>query len=90
MTFIWLHNWHSMAPLYKLFWDRILANLGRSVYDKVSSIILILNGAWNWPRPRKRVIQQIQSTTHMTLIPQGYREDEIVWTISPTGHYSIG
>lgn len=56
-TFMWLDNWHTLGPLYKLFEARTLSTLGTFLFEKVSTINL--NGEWNWPRPRNRVILQI-------------------------------
>ncbi|KAI8563134.1 hypothetical protein RHMOL_Rhmol03G0089200 [Rhododendron molle] len=85
-TFLWLDNWHPKGPLYKLFDDRTVSRLGSSLYDKVNSVIE--NGAWHWPRPRNRVIQQIQSSTPVSLLPLGDSKDVVTWTCSPSGSYS--
>lgn len=64
-----------------------MAVLGSAILAKVSSVIL--NGNWHGPRPRNTLIQRIQNAIPSTLLPQIDIEDVIVWTISPTGQYSI-
>lgn len=85
-TFFWLDNWHEHGPLYKLLDDRTISLLGRALFAKVSSVIQ--NGHWHWPRPRSHRIQQIQNSISGIMLPQVDRNDDVVWTASPTGKYS--
>lgn len=38
-TNAWLDNWHPLGPLYNVFGEEAVYNLGRSLLAKVSSII---------------------------------------------------
>ncbi|KAG5542725.1 hypothetical protein RHGRI_015741 [Rhododendron griersonianum] len=44
-TFLWLDHWHAVGPLYNLFGEDIVCNVGSSLLAKVSSIIQ--NGDWH-------------------------------------------
>ena len=57
----WLHNWHSLGPLYKNFGEEVFRNLGISLQAKVSTIVS--NGDWIWPRQRNRIIRHIMVNT---------------------------
>ncbi|XP_058222099.1 uncharacterized protein LOC131332062 [Rhododendron vialii] len=84
-TSLWFDNWHPWGPLYKLLDGRSTSILGRAIWAKVSYVVL--NGEWHWPRPRNNLIQRIQNAIPPTLLPQADKEDEVVWTVSPTGQY---
>lgn len=55
-TFLWLENWHPLWPLYKRFGESMVNNLGRSLREKVSSIIH--HEQWKWPRVRSKTSKE--------------------------------
>ncbi|KAI8550142.1 hypothetical protein RHMOL_Rhmol06G0081600 [Rhododendron molle] len=44
-AFLGLDHWHDLGPLYKLFGEDIVSNVGSSLLTKVSSFIQ--NGSWH-------------------------------------------
>ncbi|KAG5535897.1 hypothetical protein RHGRI_023618 [Rhododendron griersonianum] len=86
-TFLWLDHWHNLGPLFQKFGDRVSFNLGRSLNAKVSSIIY--HGGWRWPRLRNAAICEIIANTEGGLLPDISKEDEVVWTLTPNGCYSV-
>ncbi|KAI8537304.1 hypothetical protein RHMOL_Rhmol09G0013100 [Rhododendron molle] len=86
-TFLWLDNWHAAGPLYNLFGEDIVHNVGSSLLAKVSSIIQ--NGDWHWPRQRNRAIMQIMRSTPATLRPYIAVEDSVTWLPAPNGIFSV-
>ncbi|XP_058192089.1 uncharacterized protein LOC131309479 [Rhododendron vialii] len=55
--FLWLDNWHTEGPLYKVFGEAIVRNVGSSLLAKVSSIIH--NEDWHWPRQRTYSVKSV-------------------------------
>ncbi|KAI8546448.1 hypothetical protein RHMOL_Rhmol07G0118400 [Rhododendron molle] len=74
------------GPLYNLFGEDIVCNVGSSLLVKVSSIIQ--NGDWHWPRQRNRAIMQIMSTPS-TLRPYTAVEDPVTWLPAPNDIFSV-
>lgn len=74
-----IHGVHSMAD------ERSMSILGRAAFAKVSSVIF--NGDWHWPRSRNNLIQSSIPCT--SCLPQNDRDDEVVWSISSSGHSSV-
>ncbi|KAI8534979.1 hypothetical protein RHMOL_Rhmol10G0139200 [Rhododendron molle] len=56
-AFLWLDYWHDAGPLYKVFGEGIVNDVGSSLLAKVSSIIQ--NGNWHWSRQRNRAVMKI-------------------------------
>ncbi|KAF7124827.1 hypothetical protein RHSIM_Rhsim12G0188500 [Rhododendron simsii] len=86
-TFLWLDHWHTVGPLYKVFGDSIVRNVGSSLLAKVSSIIH--EGEWQWPRQRNRAIMQIMRSTPLTLKPNPLVADSVIWIPARHGMFSV-
>lgn len=86
-TFLWLDHWHNVGPLYKVFGDNIVRNVGSSPLAKVYSIIH--EGEWQWPRQRNRAIMQIMGSTPLTLKPNSLVADSVIWIPTRHGMFSV-
>ncbi|XP_058195022.1 uncharacterized protein LOC131311543 [Rhododendron vialii] len=82
-TFLWLDNWHPLGPLFSRFGERVVYNLGRSLFSKVASIIS--NDSWCWPRSRNAVTKEIIEHTPTTLVPNSGQSDFVVWLLNAHG-----
>ncbi|XP_058211737.1 uncharacterized protein LOC131323919 [Rhododendron vialii] len=86
-TFLWLDYWHDVGPLYKVFGEGIVNNVGSSLLGKVSSIIQ--NGEWCWPRQRNRAIMQLMRSTPSILMPNIGVDDSVIWIPASNGTFSV-
>lgn len=63
-TFLWLDNWNPLGPLFYIFGDIIVFNLGRSLHTKVESVFQ--NNSWCWPRRGNLVTKEIMDNIPCT------------------------
>lgn len=85
-TYLWVDNWHNLGPLYQKFGDYTGFNGGRSLTNKVASIIH--NGLWKWPRPRCAISREIIANTDPNLVPNVDILDSVRWVLDSSGVYS--
>ncbi|KAL7230441.1 hypothetical protein ACSBR2_008843 [Camellia fascicularis] len=86
-TFLWLDNWHPIGPLYKIYGERVVRDLGSSLLAKVSSIIR--NGYWRWSRLKNRSIHHIIENTHAAFLPSPEYGDSVLWCPAANGEFSV-
>ena len=82
----WFDNWHSEGPLYQKFGYRIVYDAASNLKARMKEFIV--NNDWVLPRAVSsdlvHVINQWPAYR-----PSADREDEVIWTLSNDGEFSV-